>query len=147
MQVPEAQDADMDMGAKQDKKAGSKVSGGVDLTVDISDESDDERDGRPLRFPKPRGRAPTGMRWNSRTGVWVPQSSTNVAPRTIKSSSSPAPKPKAIASGSGTLPPEEPSSVNLVSANVIRQALGALSSVAALCDTVISTALHATVQP
>jgi SWI/SNF-related matrix-associated actin-dependent regulator of chromatin subfamily A member 5 len=99
----------------------------VDLTVDASDESDDEGDGKKRRkFPKPRGRPPSGMKWNSRTGVWVPQDAVDSP---AQARASPA---RASTSAAAAAAASEPStSINVVSAKTLKSALGSKSAVAA----------------
>ena len=111
--------ATLDLGTAakpRQKKAGPESSADVDLTVDASDDSDDERGGKLRKFPKPRGRTPAGMRWNYKTGIWVP----NNATQTSATSTSTA----AEAVGQLASAAEEPSSINVVSTEVIRKALG-----------------------
>ena len=127
--VPAALETETDVAAQPKKKAGVVSLGGVDLTVDDSDDSDDERGGKPRKFPKPRGRPPAGMRWNYRTGIWVPRTVTKSS-EAAASTSSPAAAARVV-SGQDASTEEEPNSINLVSKEVIRGVLGTSSRVAA----------------
>ena len=92
--------------AEGEAAAAAEASKADDLYLEASSESDDEAgvDGsakKKRKFPKPRGRPPVDMKWNSREGVWVPRTG---------------------AQGDG--PEDDPNSINNVSEKKIEKAIG-----------------------